>query len=84
MELLPQQSVSEKNAKRRSWTCANSDLVNRVLYRKPDETHQQQKVLAEPEIWDAIIDIHNSLGHVSQDPTVKAIIERLIVSIKDL
>ncbi len=50
MELLPQRGVSEKDAKRKSWTRTNSDLVNRVFYRKPDKTHQQQKVLAEPEI----------------------------------
>ena len=44
-----------------------------MLYRKPDKTYQQRKVLAEPEIWDAIIGIHNSLGHAGQDPTAKAI-----------
>ncbi len=44
-----------------------------MLYRKPDKTHQQPKVFAEPEIWDAIIGIHNSLGHANQDSTAKAI-----------
>ena len=72
-ELLPQRGGSEKDAKRRSWTRTNFDLVIRVLYRKPDKTHQQRKVLAEPEIWDAIIGIHNSLGHAGQDPTAKAV-----------
>ena len=50
IEPLPQRGVSEKEAKRRSWTRIDSDLVNRVLYQKPDKTHQQRKVLAEPEI----------------------------------
>ena len=50
MELFPQRGVSEKDAKRRSWTRTNFDLVNCVLYRKPDKTHQQRKVLAESEI----------------------------------
>ena len=40
-ELFPQQGVSEKDAKHRSWTRTNFDLVNCVLYRKPDKTHQQ-------------------------------------------
>lgn len=71
-ELLPQQGFSEKDAKRRSWIRTNFDLAVRVLYQKPDKTHQQRKVLAEPEIWDAIIGIHNSLGHAGQDPTAKA------------
>ena len=72
MEPLPQRGVSKKDAKRKSWTQTNLDLFNRVLYRKPGKTHQQRKVFAEPEIWNAIIGIHNSLGHVDQDPTVKA------------
>ena len=50
IELLPQRGVSEKNAKRRSWTRTNFDLVNHVLYQKPDKTHQQRKVLEEPDI----------------------------------
>ena len=37
-ELLPQQGVSEKDAKRRSWTRTNFDLVIRVLYRKPESS----------------------------------------------
>ena len=44
-----------------------------MLYQKPDKTHQKQKVLEEPDIQNAIIDIHNSLGHSGQDPTAKAI-----------
>ncbi len=32
MELLPQRGVSEKDAKHRSWTRTNFDLVSRVLY----------------------------------------------------
>ena len=48
-------------------------LVNRALYRKPDKTHQQQKVLAEPEIWDTIIGFHNSFGHADPDATAKAV-----------
>ncbi len=54
MELLPQRGVSEKTPKRRLWTWTNFDLVNRVLYRKSAK---------EPEIWDAIICIHNSLNN---------------------
>ena len=54
MELLPQRGVSEKNPKCRSWTWTHFDLVNRMLYRKPSK---------EPEIWDAIICIHNSLNN---------------------
>ena len=73
MELLLQQGVSEKNVKRRSLTRTNFDLVNCLLYWKPDKTHQQQKVLVESKIWDAIIGIHNSLGHAGQDLTAKAI-----------
>lgn len=40
-ELLPQRGISEKVVKRRSWTRTNFDLVNYMLYRKPDRTHQQ-------------------------------------------
>ncbi len=74
MELLPQRGVSEKDAKRKSWTRTNFDLVNRVLYQKLDKTHQKQKVFAALEIWDAIIGIHNSLGHTGQYLTAKAIL----------
>ncbi len=73
MELLPQRGVSEKYAKRRLCTQTHFDLVNRVFYRKLDKTHQQRKVFAEPEIWDAIIGIHNALGYEGQDLTAKAI-----------
>ena len=73
MELLPQRGVSEKDAQRRSWTWTNFDLVNRVLYRKSDKTHQQRKIVAELDIWDAIISIHNSLDHTGKDSTAKAI-----------
>ena len=44
-----------------------------MLYRKLDKTNQQRKVLADPEIWNAILCIQNSLGHAGQDLTAKAI-----------
>lgn len=41
---------------------------------KPDKSHSEaREVLAEPEIFDAIVTIHNSIGHASQDATAKNI-----------
>ncbi len=38
---------------------------------KSDKTHEAREVIAEPEILDAIIATHNSLGHAGQDVTAK-------------
>lgn len=73
IELLSQQGISEKYVKHKSYTRTNFDLVNCVLYQKPDRTYQQQKFLVKPEIWNAIISINNSLGHAGQDLTAKAV-----------
>ena len=46
--------------------------INRKLWRNSDKHHPEvREVLAEPEIFDAIITIHNSIGHAGQDATAK-------------
>ncbi len=65
---------TEKEAKRRSWTRTHFVVRNRKLYRLADRTHPElREVISELQIWDTIIQNHNSLGHAGQDPTAKAI-----------
>ncbi len=65
------ETVQQRGAKRRSWTKAHFFYKNRKLWRNPDKTHEAREVIAEPEILDAIIATHNSLGHAGQDTTAK-------------
>lgn len=73
-EVPSRDGLTEKEAKRRSWTRTNFIVRNRKLYRLADRTHPElREVIPEPQIWDIIIQNHNSLGHAGQDPTAKAI-----------
>ncbi len=62
-ERVQQRGLVEKDAKRRSWTKTHFFYQNRKLWRNPGKTHEAREVLAEPEILDAIIATHNSIGH---------------------
>lgn len=70
-ETVQQRGLIEKESKRRSWTKAHFFHQNRKLWRNPDKSHEAREVLAEPEILDAIIATHNSIGHAGQDATAK-------------
>ena len=73
LETVPSRGLGDKEAKRRSWTKQHFFLRDNILWRKSNEFHDERKVLAEPELWDKIIEVHNSHGHAGQDPTSKAI-----------
>ena len=70
-ETVQQRGLLVKDAKRRSWTKAYFFCQNRKLWQNPDKTHEAWEVIAEPEILDAIIATHNSLGHAGQDTTAQ-------------
>ena len=72
IDTVPRRPLTEREAKRKSWTRSNFHYGNQKLWRNPDKNHPEpREVLAEPEIFDAIITIHNSIGHTGQDATAK-------------
>ncbi len=73
-KVLSQAVLTEKDAKRCSWTGAYFVVRDCKKYRNADRTYPEVRdVLLEPQIWDIIVRNHNSLGHVGQNPTAKAI-----------
>lgn len=46
-------------------------IKNRKLWQNSNKSHEAREVLAEPEIFDAIIATHNSIGHTGQDAIAK-------------
>lgn len=68
----PQKVLTDKEAKRKSWTKVNFHYQDRKLWQNPHKHHSEaRQVLAKPEILDAIVTIHNSIGHAGQEATAK-------------
>ena len=73
-KVLSHAVLTEKDAKRRSWTWANFVVRDCKQYRNADRTYPEVRdVLPKPQIWNIFVRNHNSLGHVGQDPTAKPI-----------
>ena len=72
----PQKAPTEKEAKQKSWTKVNFYYRDRKLWRNPDKHHSEiWEVLTEPEIFDAIVTIHNSIGQLGQDAKAENVIQ---------
>ena len=64
IDAVPRKALTERKAKRNSWTRSNFHYRNRKLWRNPNKNHlEPREVLEEPEIFDFIITVHNSIRH---------------------